>query len=137
MMLHWATSYLGRPWQVGAAGPEAYDCWGLVRAIYLDQLGVDLPAAGFTSEDVKTVLTGFRNHPERKRWHLVEAAAEFDALLLAQARHPIHVGVWVTAGGGRVVHAVKGPGVVAQDLLSLKSSGYQVMGVYRHDSRIA
>lgn len=37
-----ARAQLGRPYRKGAAGPDAFDCSGLVRAAYLT-VGIDLP----------------------------------------------------------------------------------------------
>lgn len=134
-MMHWAAAYLGRPWRVGASGPSHFDCWGLVLAVYRDRLGLELPPAGFTSEDAKVVLAGFRDHPERARWRQVDAPADLDAVLMAQARQPIHVGIHLEEHGGRVLHATRAAGVVAQDRVSLGAQGYQIVGFYRHASR--
>jgi peptidoglycan DL-endopeptidase CwlO len=41
-VLAYARDQLGRPYRKGAAGPDAFDCSGLVRAAYLT-IGVDLP----------------------------------------------------------------------------------------------
>jgi cell wall-associated NlpC family hydrolase len=41
-VLAYAWAQLGRPYRKGAAGPDAFDCSGLVRAAYLT-IGVDLP----------------------------------------------------------------------------------------------
>ena len=41
-VLAYARDQLGRPYRKGAAGPDAFDCSGLVRAAYLS-IGVDLP----------------------------------------------------------------------------------------------
>ena len=132
---HWAVPYLGKPWRVGAAGPEDYDCWGLVRAVYQAQCGLVLPAAGFAREDVRGVLAAFRDHPERGNWALVDgAAADLDAVLMAHGRYPVHVGIYLAADGGRVLHAQR-PRVVAQDLVSLAAHGYRIHGIYRHAPR--
>ncbi len=40
--------FLGKPYRDGAAGPEAYDCYGLCRA-FMARLGVELPDLGETS----------------------------------------------------------------------------------------
>lgn len=37
--------FLGKPWQKAARGPDAYDCYGLVRA-FAERLGLDLPEIG-------------------------------------------------------------------------------------------
>jgi cell wall-associated NlpC family hydrolase len=41
-VLAYARAQRGRPYRKGAAGPDAFDCSGLVRAAYLT-IGVDLP----------------------------------------------------------------------------------------------
>jgi cell wall-associated NlpC family hydrolase len=41
-VLAYARDQIGRPYRKGAAGPDAFDCSGLVRAAYLT-IGVDLP----------------------------------------------------------------------------------------------
>jgi len=40
--------FLGKPFQIGASGPKAYDCYGLCRA-FMHRMGVDLPDLGATS----------------------------------------------------------------------------------------
>lgn len=40
----WVAPWVGRPFELGGRGPEAFDCWGLVRAALLGQWGVELPA---------------------------------------------------------------------------------------------
>ena len=37
--------FLGKPWRRYAAGPDAYDCYGLVKA-FLDRVGVQIAAIG-------------------------------------------------------------------------------------------
>ena len=62
-VLEFARNQVGKPYQFGSAGPEAYDCSGLVRAAF-KQIGVDLPhqsllqsqrgvAVDWISEDVR------------------------------------------------------------------------------------
>lgn len=129
--MHWAADYLGKPWRIGANGPTHYDCWGLVRAVYADRLQIALPAAGLEFDDMAKQLEVFRDHPERGRWSQVARPTEYDAVLMAHGRYPVHVGVWIEAGPSqRVLHACR-PAVIAQDTVALKAHGYRVCGVYR------
>ena len=41
--MHWTADYLGKPWRNGADGPDAFDCYGLVRAVYRDRYGIEMP----------------------------------------------------------------------------------------------
>lgn len=40
----WVDRYVGKPFQWGADGPDAFDCYGLVCAVLRDQWGADCPA---------------------------------------------------------------------------------------------
>ena len=129
---HWAITYIGRPWHAGARGPQAYDCWGLFLAIQRVHFGRDLPEIPVDANDLRTVMSTFRDHPERQRWTTVTSPIEGDAVLLRQSRHPVHVGVWLDVDGGGVLHAVKDAGVVFQKLPELLLHGWRVEGYYRH-----
>ena len=41
-MKHWATEYIGKPWERMARGPDTFDCWGLVYDIYKNKHGIEL-----------------------------------------------------------------------------------------------
>lgn len=127
--MHWAAAYLGKPWRIGADGPDAYDCWGLIRAVLRTRAGIELQPIVFA--DVRELITAFAAHPEHAHWTRVEEPRELDAVLMSQARHPIHVGLWVGADGGRVLHACR-PAVVVQDRVALRAGGYKIHGFYRH-----
>ena len=81
-MMHWATDLIGRPWVAGARGPDSFDCWGLFLAIQREHFGRDLPEIPVDANDLRTVMTTFRDHPERQRWMTVPQPAEGDAVLL-------------------------------------------------------
>lgn len=135
--LHWAAAYLGRPWRLGADGPETYDCWGLVRAVYRARCGVEIPAAGFASEEPRALIAGIAAYPAWNEWRPVEGRPdELDAVVMAQGRHPVHVGLWVAAGAAMaVLHTTRAGGVVVQDKPSLSATGFRIVGTYRHASR--
>lgn len=110
--MHWALQYLGKPYQRGAQGPHAYDCWGLVRAVQSSLFGRDLPEVDVTSANMRGVVREFMTHVEHGRWAVVDQPAEGDCVELGEGRHPCHIGVWVEVDGGGVLHAVEGKGVV-------------------------
>ena len=44
--MDWWLKWVGLPFEDGGRGPHSYDCWGLLRAVYAERLGVDLPSYG-------------------------------------------------------------------------------------------
>ena len=40
---HWSSAYIGLPWELGAEGPDAFDCWGLARWVQREHYGRELP----------------------------------------------------------------------------------------------
>lgn len=131
--MHWAEELIGRPYRAGGQGPDAFDCWGLVRWVMAHRFGFALPAIPVDASDVRAVLAAFRHDPERRRWSAISNPVEGDCTLLRRSRHPAHVGVWLTADGGGVLHAVDGTGVVFQRPRDLLACGWRIEGFYRRN----
>lgn len=131
-MTHWAETYLGRPWVSGAAGPDAYDCYGLVRAVYAGRFGVALPVLEVDAARPLAAARAMRDFEGYGAWVSVDGRpAEGDVIQMGHARHPHHVGIWIDADGGRVLHSVEGTGVLAQPLASLRLHGWNILTIYR------
>ena len=128
---HWASAWLGLVWRAGARGPDAYDCWGMFLAVQRANFGRDLPEIPVDALNLRTVIQTFRDHPQRQHWSRVDSPQEGDAVLMRQSRYPVHVGVWLAADGGGVLHCVQGNGVVFQSTAALAQHGWQVEGCYR------
>ena len=129
---HWAVPLIGKPWEAGQQGPDAFDCWGLLVWVYQQQFKITLPHIVVAEGDLRSQVKAFKAHSEHAHWQRVETPKEGDALLLRQSRHPIHVGIWIdTEGEAGVLHALQGVGVVFQTLNSIKLSGWSVEGIYR------
>lgn len=126
--MHWTSEYLGKPWRNGAEGPDAYDCYGLVRAVYWDRYGVEMPAISADATKVLACLHAARDYSDYGQWEAVTVPQDGDVLLMGSARHPHHVGVLVE---GRVLHSVEGAGVVLQTVDSLKMHGWNILKTYR------
>ena len=134
-MQHWANRYLGKPWEKAAEGPHAYDCYGLVRAIYRDFLQIDLPLFDIAAMSPVAIRRDMHTEAGSGRWQPLdfdtEPLRDFDVLLMSYAKRAHHVGIWVEVDGGRVLHALEGAGVVAPSWHSLPMSGWRVIEAYR------
>ncbi|MBT3305060.1 MAG: hypothetical protein HN377_01110 [Alphaproteobacteria bacterium] len=129
--MHWAEHYIGIPWSATGEGPDNFHCWAFVRHIQKQNFGRDLPGIP-NPEDVLAIARGFRDHPERQRWELVNAPNDGDCVLMRQARYPIHVGVWLEVDNGGVLHCSQEAGVAFQTLNSLALNGWSVEGFYKY-----
>jgi len=98
--------FIGRPFERGGRGPDAYDCWGLVLALRR-HLGLLEPP------DIATgTITREQAHAQfalqsRSGWRRMPLLSEGGIVLVPCAAHAgVHV-------AGRIVHAQATAGVVA------------------------
>lgn len=129
--IHWASRYVGMPWENGAQGPAAYDCWALVRQVQREHYGRELPMIVVDAEDGSAVHDAFRSHPERARWTRVDSPQDGDCVLTHKGNEVDHVGVYLDLDGGRVLHAITGSGVVCTTLPTLQRLGWYPLEFYR------
>lgn len=119
--------YLGKPWSNGSDGPDAFDCWGLVRAVYR-QRGIVLPVVDVDAHRALEVRHAMRDNMDG--WNLLGKPEDYCAVLMSASLRPHHVGVWIPNDGGGVLHSVEGAGVIFNRKLTLKMSGWNLLGFY-------
>lgn len=104
--------FVGLPYREGARGPDAYDCYGLVAAVFRAIRGVELPdwyqgspGQQGASRAISAALAGevAGGRSVRVNWP-EEAPEEFDIAIVGSTTRPHHVGVFVAGG---VLHASK------------------------------
>lgn len=134
-MSHWARTYLGKPWQSGAGGPDAYDCWGLVRAILRERYDIDVPPVPDADpESILQVASSMLKTTRRDHWRPVAKPEEGDVVTIGKARYPSHCGIWVEADGGGVLHCERGVGVCFSKVDDLRLFGWGLIEYYRFSS---
>ena len=131
--MHWGTKYIGLPYEEGGRGPKVFDCWGLVRWAYSQEHGIELPELpGIASASLHRIHSEIDNHlhPE---WVPVDKPR--DGCIVGLSRHDAlhHVGIWVEADEGKIVHSYSGRQTsVAESLRSLRMKGFLHVLFYRH-----
>jgi hypothetical protein len=125
----WAGNYIGLPWM-----PPQRDCWSFFREIQETHYDRHVPIMDVDPNDLRAVATLFAHHPERLRWVQVDQPNDGDAVLMARAKHPVHVGVWLDVADGRVLHCAQGSGVLCQPLESIRLAGWGQIRFYTHQS---
>lgn len=106
MKEHWARALLGKPWSRDGEGPDKFSCWGLVRTVYRERYGIELPAVG--SGDLAALSASEALKADASGWRAVapHEAAEGDLVMMDRLDGERHVGVIVSSSAGlRVLHA--------------------------------
>lgn len=131
-------SLVGLPWVSNARGPDAYDCYYLVKHVQQEIFGRSLPEVDVPNNPgLKWIMEQIAQHPERRKWREAEMLQGFvtagDGAIVAMGaiERPAHLGVWFKAERA-ILHTDKPEGVVFQDLLSCRARGWQRMRFYEY-----
>lgn len=108
----WINEYVGVPYKPGGATREGYDCWGLVRAVYREQLGIELPDWSWDepfglSAKLAAIGAALADVARIGLAHELADAEPYAIALIVQGARPHHVGV---AAGAGVLHAERWTG---------------------------
>lgn len=123
-----AGHYIGTPWVLGAEGPEAYDCWGLLRHVEREYFNVDMPQ--ITSFEMVDAASMFQEKVESGAWVQNAFPQHGDGALLREGNEP-HVGIYLDIDGGGILQSIRGVGVVFTPLRNLRTMGYSRVKYYR------
>lgn len=104
-MTPWWAEYIGIPFKDGGRDALGCDCWGLVRLVYAEQLGIDLPLVdGYThvkdGPGIQAMLDQWL-----PQWALTDEPGEWDVPLFRMAGIA-HVGVMIDST--RMLHVMHG-----------------------------
>lgn len=131
----WSNAYVSPPvpFLIGGRDRAGWDCWGLLRCVYAEQMGIELPAmageyAGVTDHAAFAALF----EREVSEWVQVDRPHEGDAVWMRILGQPCHVGVWLPGPG--LLHVLVGSGTRV-DRISSPSWQRRVLAYYRHRSR--
>lgn len=131
--MHWAAKYVGMPYEAGARGPEKVDCWGMVRLIYRNEFGIDLPEyPGISLKKPLEAARAIKDGLERC-WVLTAIPNDGHLVAMSRSEDVHHIGLYaVCQGGPRILHCFNEKIVVADTLRNLKLHGVQMIKYYYH-----
>ena len=115
MPAEWAARYVGIPFKSGGRGMDGVDCYGLLRLVYKEQFGAELPSL---DDAYKNALDTRETAPLAKKYipllrgDKTESPKPGDAAVMIEHGLPTHIGIY--AGGGYILHATRRLGVVLQ-----------------------
>jgi cell wall-associated NlpC family hydrolase len=135
-MNHWATPLIGKPWQRGALGPDAFDCWGLVRHVFAARWGIEMPAVavGGLYIDAPANVAAIKRAASISGWAPVKDSQPADGdIVLMHSPSGRHVGVMIEVDGSlRLLHSFEGAGACAQPLADVGMAGFWGFEYWRH-----
>lgn len=128
----WAARYVGTPFEDGGRGPARFDCWGLVQAVYRDQLGIELPHYGeISAKDLLRVRREIAAGVESEAWRQVNDPREYDVCVMRLPSGRGHGHVGVLTDPHHVLHVEAGSGTVIERLDNVTVRN-RIMGFWRH-----
>lgn len=103
-------NFIGLPWAPNGRGPDSFDCWGLVMAVFQEVRGIELPdwqidPYTYTGA-MKTLNEAVSKTIVDHNAYFVSAPRDFDIAVLVRKKTCFHVGVWY---GGGIMH-IRGKG---------------------------
>ena len=131
-MSHFARQYMGRPWVNGGQGPDGFDCWGLVRYVLARHFNILAPTVDIDADNLKACALALDSGKRDNKWLETADPVEGDVALMAHARYPSHVGIWLDVDGGGILHCLRGAGVVYSTPVKLRLSGWGRIEYYRY-----
>ena len=130
--MSWVAQYIGKPFRDGGRGPDAYDCWGCVVAIYRDHLDIVLPDYGeISAADLLRVRRQIGADAALEPWRKMTSPREFDVCVMRLPSGRSHGHVGVMTDERHVLHAEAGSGVAVEPVDGPTIRG-RIMGFWRH-----
>lgn len=137
-MTHWAAPLIGLPYRRGACGPDEFFCWGLVRWVFENIHGIQMPmvAIGQVEDGTSDNVAAIKRAARVSGWRPSHTKCpEEDDIVIMTSIDGTHVGVMVRANGGLfLLHALEGVGVCLQSLPDLALLGFRDFNFWRRES---
>ena len=94
--MNWSDKYTGIPYQDESSSFGGCDCWGLVRLVYQNELGIELPDYG--RRPLESAVAYLRRakrliEQESFRWPRAVSPQPFDVVLVRNGKCFHHMGV--------------------------------------------
>jgi cell wall-associated NlpC family hydrolase len=129
-MYTWVKDYIGIPFLSNGRDKKGCDCYGLVRLVYNNEYGIELPSLTADYSNARNMFQTERLFAENMPVLLAEKlhGPEKKAVaVILERNHPCHLGIY--AGDGFLLHTLSGTGSLCQRLSSPDLTG-RIEGFY-------
>lgn len=110
----WAAALIGKPYKEDGEGPDAFNCWGLVRWVFNNVYGIPMPYINVGASETKSSREAAIRAVERETgWRsCVDTRPQDRDILLMYGPYGRHVALALKANDGlHVLHAIEDVGV--------------------------
>lgn len=121
---HWCVQYVGTQWVRGAQGPDVFDCWGLLYWCYQKHIGEDIPKICIDWENSLAVSRAIDDAAASSLWTRIPRPVEGAAVGMSKARRFHHVGLYIEADRGLILHTQRSKGCTLQTISELRAEGF-------------
>ena len=130
--MNWWDDYIGLPFLSKGRDRNGVDCWGLLRLVYQEELGIYHPSytENYEVAAISDEVTEAFNLGLDSSWQKVDKVREFDAVMLTISGKPFHCGVITTKG--YMLHIIKGSNAVVESYMN-RHWNRRIDGIYRYN----
>lgn len=127
---------LARPaWRLGAQGPDAFDCWGMLALLQKHLFGreveIMIPRASMSRAAILRAFGGEGFEQAHVQWRRREGPPQHgDGVLMSHKQTPHHCGTWLDLNRGVVAHHAEHAGFSLDGVQALRLSGYTNLTFY-------
>ena len=118
------SDYITKAWSSGGAGPDDFNCYGLVRDVYRTQWDIDLPEFMVEADDIRATVGTIADELKKARWEELDGPEHGALTLFSYRVVPTHVGIWLDYDGGVVLHSSKQLNITCTPLHILQQYGF-------------
>jgi len=129
----WCNDFIKIPFAELGRSREGADCWGLVRIVYEEMLGLNLPSyLDYSDTKDAEAISGMISDQTVKKWKFIEPGDErpYDCAVFKMAGIPMHVGVVVESG--MMIHCERGCGTYVTYYNKEKQWHRRLEGFFRY-----
>ncbi len=125
MTTHWAEKYIGRPWT------KEDNCGMFFVQVQREQFGRTVHPVDADALHALSCAHAIDAQVKSGDWPEVKTPKEGDAVVIGKGKRATHIGIWIEADGGKVLHCGRGIDGVAQCPTALKGQGWNIIGYHR------
>lgn len=130
--MSWAGRYVGLPFVNGGRDRRGVDCWGLVRLVYADCLGIDLPTYGeISAGELRRIAGAVGEAQTTETWRQAETPQPFDVVVMRAGTSAIGAHVGVSVDARRVLHVERDSATCIEEI-NTPMMRHRVTGFWRH-----